>query len=142
MPDVKPKYLFPHVGEIVLSASDALFGFNEAKDKKNIFLVEGVFDVIALTRKLNDFDAGVISILNKHMSVIQKNKLLKLKKSNFFIMLDSDASIDSLKIGEELSKWGIKTKICFLESGDPDSCTDKDLFNSFSQRRHPPAGVG
>ena len=116
---IEPKHLFPHYGETKLTTNEAIFGYDEAKGTRgeNIVLVEGVFDAMAINKPAI-YNVG-LAIMSKSLSKGQLYKLLKLE-GHFFIMLDPDAKKDSLKIAKELSAYGRKVKIEYLQDEDPE----------------------
>lgn len=134
LPFVNPKYMFPHSGETLLTTSEAVFGYDKfAKVDAysfDLFITEGVFDAIAVAKRLQQ---PSVSILSKFASDGQIAKLLRLKVVRFFVMLDSDARVDSLKVAKKLSSYGRDVRICFLEEGDPESANDDDFYNAIEK---------
>jgi len=128
---IEPKYLFPKHGETKLTTNEALFGYEKSRDywSSNHVIVEGVFDAI----KINQTDNFKgIAIMSKHLSEGQKYKLLKLE-GTFYIMLDSDAKLDSLKVAGELSKYGKIVKVAFIKSKDPGEASLKEIRKALRQ---------
>lgn len=77
-----------------------------------IVLVEGVFDSIAIKR-------NSIPLLGKTMSKKLYDKILEKDMRSVYVMLDSDASMDSFKILEKLQKRYIQTSLVSLDDKDP-----------------------
>lgn len=137
LPFIKPSYLFPHYGETINTAGEVIWGYDRASvySEIAITLVEGIFDAIAINQKTKMNMYG-LALLNKAMTKSQLNKLLRLDKSiRFFIMLDSDAKKDSLKIARELSNYGRKVYLCLLPEGDPSSCSQEQYDKAMTEAR-------
>jgi len=127
--NMKPKYLYPHTGETVMTVNEAIFGYEEAlRQSRGIYvLVEGVFDAIRINKRIVDLGIRGLAILSKHLSKGQFNKLLKLKGASFLVMMDSDAHEDSMDIAKMLAGYGRDVRVCLLPKGDPDSLSDSEL---------------
>jgi len=129
---VKPKYLFPRKRETILTANESLFGYDkiiEASEKEKnleVWLVEGIFDAIAIDKKLN---ALGIALLSKNASKGQLNKIRQLPENiKLGAMFDADAHKDTLKTVEILKKEYDREILCVqLKRGDPASATSDEL---------------
>jgi hypothetical protein len=135
--DEKPKYLFPHAGETLITTSEALYGSHWASGYRKIVLVEGAFDALAINRKLGTDFCG-ISFLSKHMCTGQLFKLLKFPiETEFFVMMDADAHKETSKIAAEIYKLGRNVKSAFLVSGDPDTASPEEIISAIERAEKP-----
>ena len=127
---IKPKYLYPHHGETLLTTGESFFGFDEARSEnlRRCVLVEGVFDAMAVNRK--DPDSVGLAIMSKAISKGQLFKLYSMERSIFYIMLDSDAHKDAVKIARQIHDSGRNVRICFLDEGDPDTISEEELVGA------------
>lgn len=90
-----------------------------------IYLVEGVFDAIAV--KFN-----AIPLLGKSLSSTVKQKIIESRPPMVYIALDSDAIKSSIKIASELMGTGIDTSIIQLNGKDP---SEIGHFNFFTEAK-------
>jgi len=131
MPYIEPKYLFPHYGEMLLTTSEALFGYDRVRElpATSVVITEGVFDAITVNRKLGNSSLAAVAILSNKMSDGQLLKLLQLPKSTtkFYVMLDADAYKFGLHVLKRLQAYKRNAYMCFLESKDPDVATTEEL---------------
>lgn len=131
---IKPKYLFPHYGETILTAGEAIFGYDKMRQIKGISeacIVEGVFDAVAINRKYLMQYHG-LAIMGNSITDVQIYKLLKLDKDAiFWVMLDATARHEALRVAKKLEAYGRNVKIVFLEKGDPDIATREELDLAF-----------
>ncbi|MGX7582493.1 toprim domain-containing protein [Candidatus Vidania fulgoroideorum] len=120
---IKPKYLF--FNKIIkYNKNEILYGYYEnikyIKKSKNIFVVEGFFDIF----RLNYIGIkNTVALLGCFISIFQINFLKKLKKNIFFILDNDEAAKNSLinfcKNNYNLCFY--KFKIIFVEiKKDPD----------------------
>lgn len=125
---IRPKYLFPHEGETKITAGEAIFGYSRFKDSKSgaAILVEGVLDAILVNQKAKVHMHG-LSLLSSDITNGQLRKLSQLKTVEFYIMLDSDAKRESLKMAEKLFKNGYQVYVSLLEGGDPASVAQAEF---------------
>jgi len=125
-----PKYLYPHRGETILTAGEAIFGY-EGYSTKKVLLVEGVFDAISVRKKLGTDEFNIMAILGKSLSNYQAAKLWRLPTSAFYIMLDKDARVDAITLATKLLRTRrnekIEIRICFIRSKDPAEASVADL---------------
>ncbi len=87
-----------------------------------VIIVEGIFDVVALTRKLDLYDRvdmAVVATFGKKISHIQIYKLQRKGVRTVIIAYDGDAVEAIKKIATELSQY-FKVKIADIIEGDKD----------------------
>jgi hypothetical protein len=129
---IEPKYLFPHHGEMKLTTSEAIFGYDKLRkahpdDKRDIVIVEGAFDAIAIEKKTS---ALAMSFLSNHMSNGQfvkfQNRDIFPIESKYYIMMDEDAYEEGYKMAKRISQHR-RTWLVKLDVGDPDSLSVKKL---------------
>lgn len=89
-----------------------------------IVLVEGVFDAFGVKR-------NAIPMLGKNPSKSLMKKIIEKKVSEIYIVLDSDAFTDALKISEKFLKNGINTYLVKLEEKDPSQVGFDRLLDVF-----------
>lgn len=121
---IKPKYLYPHTGETMLTANEAIFGYGETERDgcETVVITEGIFDAIAANKIMG---LRGLAILSSHLSESQFNKLLKLSRSTkFFVALDSDAHEKAIGIAEKL--WAEGRRVSVMLLGEKNS-EKKDL---------------
>lgn len=132
---IKPKYLYPHTGETILTANEAIFGYENAgrDDCTTMVITEGVFDAMAANRITGKRG---LAILSNHLSKGQFNKLLKLPRStNFFVALDSDAHEKAIEVAETLWAEGRNVSVVLLreenlKKKDPASISKDELIKA------------
>lgn len=101
-----------------------IFNENLIDWKKDIFLVEGVFDGFFLPNS--------IPMLGKHMSELLFNSLYNKAKKNIIISLDGDAWDNATKLYEELNGGELYGKIKILKlPKDKDVCDLKGEINDY-----------
>ena len=139
---LKPKYLFPHYGETLLTCSEAIFGYDGALHSpvihKCLVLVEGIFDAIAVNKAFAADATGMfsLSILSKMLSDGQLLKLQKFDKktTQFYIMVDPDATKDGIKIAKRLSSYGRVVRVCHLKGAkDPGEATSSQILDAIAE---------
>lgn len=79
---------------------------------EDIILVEGVFDAIAIKR-------NVIPLFGKTILPKLKQKIYKKQVKSIFIVLDRDATLDSIRMIDEFMKNGINVYFVRLTGKDP-----------------------
>lgn len=129
---LRKKYLFPAYGETLLTAGEAIFNLNRAKEINPHWVIvsEGVFDAIHLDRILGTVG---LSILSNELARGQLKKLLRLPNHTvFIIMLDSDAHKKSMKMARKLYECGRTVYVSLLDEGDPASLSQSDLDKAIS----------
>jgi len=117
---LKPKWMFPHKDETMLTASECLFGYEWSKVvyPTRIVLVEGAFDAIQINR-LENVKTTALGIQGKKLSSVQLHKLLSVQNNpEFYVMLDGNASRAELEVGKKLKMYGKKVKLCQLNIYD------------------------
>ena len=113
--DQSPKYLTASKDESVFTAKETLYGIDFCK-KDRICLVEGPADVW----RMGDGFAALSGIN------ISPRQLLQVKDySRVYIMLDSTASKEAMKVAEDISIMVKETYVVHLEQGDPGELTDE-----------------
>ena len=133
---VTPKYLYPHRGETMLTAGEAIFGYNGYSSKK-VILVEGVFDAIAIHRSLGTDEFNAMAILGKSLSNYQAAKLWRLPTSAFYIMLDADARVDAISLATKLlstrRSGKVEIHLCSIKAKDPAEAMGIDLIKAIRE---------
>ncbi len=129
---VKPKYLFPHKGETLLTTSGAIFGYDEAVNGPlgRMVIVEGIFDAIAVNKITWQGRIRGLAILSSHISAGQLYKLLLLPKRDLYIIcLDPDVHEKTIELAKILSNgYGRKNvKVILLSKGDPASIPEAEF---------------
>ena len=126
---VDPPYLFPHHGETLITSAEAIFGYSEVVTRpRGIYIiVEGVFDAVRVNKWSNDPGVRGLAILSNQISKGQVHKLLGLEDAGFFVMLDSDARQEAIKVARLLCNYNRDVRIAFLEQGDPASVSDEEF---------------
>ena len=77
-----------------------------------IILCEGVFDAMTVKR-------NAIPLLGKTVPKKLMMTLLNKKVKDVYIILDSDAQTDALRISKKLASYGIQVRLVSLEDKDP-----------------------
>ena len=135
VPVIKPKYLYPHTGETILTANEAIFGYGETENDScgTVVITEGIFDAMAANRIIG---LRGLAILSSHLSKNQFNKLLRLSRgTNFFVALDSDAHEKAIEIAERLWAEGRNVSVVLLreenfEKKDLASISENELIKA------------
>ena len=125
---VRPKYLYPHRGETLLTAGECIFTTmeNDPAEIGEIVLVEGVFDALSVHRRTCSHFP--IALMGKTLKDPQLYKILKYSPAiPITTMLDADAPNDNLKLAKQLTAYGRKVKVASLSVGDPDSASPEEL---------------
>lgn len=103
---------------------------------RTAIIVEGVFDVIALTRKLNLYNNHIIvpvATFGKKISNEQIYKLQEKGVSTVVVGYDGDAVNTIKKVAEELEDYfDVLVADIVNPEDDFDSMCDKDIYNTFS----------
>lgn len=113
-----------------------LYGYDKlTKETKIIILVEGVFDAIAINRKLGLYEQNEIVCLATFGNKISDDQLILLRKfkgiDSIFLMYDVRDSVEIMKkVGNKLSKIYQYVNVCDLKSGDPDESTPDQIENA------------
>lgn len=102
-----------------------------------VIIVEGVFDVIALTRKLELYDnerVGVVATFGKKISDIQMYKLQRKGVKTIVLAYDSDAREATIKAAETLSEY-FDVFITYLngKAKDFDEASFWEIFEAFNE---------
>lgn len=88
-----PRYLNPNIGESSLGKSQILYNEEALYMYKSIYLCEGVFNAIAISKDRSICTAG------KYISQYQINKIIKSPVERVIIALDGDALDKSIQLG-------------------------------------------
>jgi len=130
----QPKYL-NSPDSLVFNKGNNLYGLNNIKkmsNKKNIILVEGYMDVIALHKYGIEWSvASLGTALTQN-----QGKLLKRYGRNFYICYDSDKAGQNAtdKALDILKEEGIDAKVIILPEGkDPDEYLEKNGTDQFNK---------
>lgn len=128
--NVEPKYLFPHKGETILSASDSIFNYEALMRgtgmEQTVVITEGIFDCIAVERLGIEPNVICISTLSKRISDVQARKLVAVRNNRkFVIMFDSVAKDhriwgDIKQAAKKLSEFAPDVKVAIAELGEAD----------------------
>ena len=124
---IKPKYLFPHTGETLLTQNEAVFGYEEALKGEcgAVVITEGVFDAMAVNKIA---DIRGVAILSSYLSDGQYRKLMRLPRSiAYFVSLDADAHRHAVKIAKKLHNGDRNVAVVLLQQGDPASLSKEEL---------------
>lgn len=87
-----------------------------------IYLVEGVFDAIAV--KFN-----AIPLLGKSLSDSVKKKIIEKKPPCIYVALDSDAKKDAIRIIKNIAGLGIPVYYADIKEKDPSEMGHDEFFN-------------
>jgi hypothetical protein len=132
---IEPKYLFPRKRQTVLTISEAIFGYDKVftSPRKRVYLTEGVFDAMAVDKKLGGLG---LALLTKHMSDRQLYKLVTFPSDiSFWVLFDSDAQEEAVKVAGKLRAWGREAMFVPLEEGDPASVDQEILAEALRLAR-------
>ena len=110
------KYKNPPVSKDVIGF-DLFINWNEP-----IVLCEGVFDAIAIRR-------NAIPLFGKTIPKSLMKKIYEKQVKQIYILLDSDAILDSIKITDNLMKNGINVYYVNLSEEDPSDMGFKKVIN-------------
>ena len=110
------KYKNPPVSKDVIGF-DLFINWNEP-----IVLCEGVFDAIAIRR-------NAIPLFGKTIPKSLMKKIYEKQVRQIYILLDSDAILDSIKITDNLMKNGINVYYVNLSEEDPSDMGFKKVIN-------------
>ena len=131
-----PKYLYPRRGETMLTAGEAIFGY-EGYSEKKVLLVEGVFDAISARKKLGTDQFNIMAILGKSLSNYQMAKLWRLPTTAFYVMLDQDARTDTINLAVKLLRARrsekVKVHVCFISAKDPAEASGIELLRALNE---------
>lgn len=133
--NIEPKYLFPKKRQTLLTISESIFGYDKvfASPRERVYLTEGVFDAMAVDKKLGGLG---LALMTKHMSEGQLYKLVSFPHNiSFWVLFDSDAHIEAIKVAKTLRTWGREAMFAPLLKGDPDSATCEELAESLRLAR-------
>lgn len=124
------KYRELEPSKSVIPCKNLLYNFHNCAGGKNLFIVEGVFDVIKIEYLYN---TDAVAILTKNINEKQKNLIFLLSKKykNVYLLLDADSCLDTII---QITKYftHIKNLIpAFMYKNDPGDITSSDL-NVFS----------
>ena len=110
------KYKNPPVSKDVIGL-DLFINWNEP-----IVLCEGVFDAIAIRR-------NAIPLFGKTIPKSLMKKIYEKQVKQIYILLDSDAIMDSIKMTDSLMKNGIDVYYVNLSEEDPSDMGFKKVIN-------------
>ena len=110
------KYKIPPVSKDVIGL-DLFINWNEP-----IVLCEGVFDAIAIRR-------NAIPLFGKTIPKSLMKKIYEKQVKQIYILLDSDAIMDSIKMTDSLMKNGIDVYYVNLSEEDPSDMGFKKVIN-------------
>ena len=110
--NVQPKVFNPVGGINTINKSDVVFNLNNAKKTGFAIITEGVFDSLTVG------ESGVC-LFGKTLSINQLLLLIKADLESIYIMLDSDARGNAVKIANELQKHIGQVYLCDIRQGDP-----------------------
>jgi len=116
------KYKNPPVSKDVIGF-DLFINWNEP-----IVLCEGVFDAIAIRR-------NAIPLFGKTIPKSLMKKIYEKQVRQIYILLDSDAILDSIKITDNLMKNGINVYYVNLSEEDPSDMGFKKVINLIKETK-------
>jgi len=116
------KYKNPPVSKDVIGL-DLFINWNEP-----IILCEGVFDAIAIRR-------NVIPLFGKTIPKSLMKKIYEKQVKQIYILLDSDAIMDSIKMTDSLMKNGINVYYVNLSEEDPSDMGFKKVINLIKETK-------
>lgn len=96
----------------VVSVKDSLYNFDRVRKGGNVILVEGVTDVW----RIGD---GAVAIFGKTMTDAQIELLLEKQVKRVYILLDSDAQRDAIRLEKILRPILPRVNRISLDTGDP-----------------------
>ena len=115
-----------------------LYNYDAVKDGKTdtVIIVEGVFDVVSLTRKLNLYDnqsIAVVATFGKKISDTQIYKLQSKGVNTIVIGYDGDAVEAIKRTGEQLNEF-FDVYVADIQdpSQDFDSMDFWDIYDAFA----------
>ena len=117
------KYKNPPVSKDVIGL-DLFINWNEP-----IVLCEGVFDAIAIRR-------NAIPLFGKTIPKSLMKKIYEKQVKQIYILLDSDAIMDSIKMTDSLMKNGIDVYYVNLSEEDPSDMGFKKVINLIKKTKH------
>ena len=116
------KYKNPPVSKDVIGF-DLFINWNEP-----IILCEGVFDAIAIRR-------NAIPLFGKTIPKSLMKKIYEKQVKQIYILLDSDAIMDSIKITDDLMKNGINVYYVNLSDEDPSDMGFRKVTNRIKETK-------
>ena len=116
------KYKNPPVSKDVIGL-DLFINWNEP-----IVLCEGVFDAIAIRR-------NAIPLFGKTIPKSLMKKIYEKQVKQIYILLDSDAIMDSIKITDDLMKNGINVYYVNLSDEDPSDMGFRKVINRIKETK-------
>ena len=116
------KYKNPPVSKDVIGF-DLFINWNEP-----IILCEGVFDAIAIRR-------NAIPLFGKTIPKSLMKKIYEKQVKQIYILLDSDAIMDSIKITDDLMKNGINVYYVNLSDEDPSDMGFRKVINRIKETK-------
>ena len=116
------KYKNPPVSKDVIGF-DLFVNWNEP-----IILCEGVFDAIAIRR-------NAIPLFGKTIPKSLMKKIYEKQVKQIYILLDSDAIMDSIKITDDLMKNGINVYYVNLSDEDPSDMGFRKVINRIKETK-------
>jgi DNA primase len=132
-PWIQPKYLYPRRGETILTAGEAIFGYDGYSTRK-VVLVEGVFDALSVQRYLGFECFSVMAVLGKSLSAYQLAKLWRLPTTAFYVMLDSDARDEGIMLAAKLLTMRrtdkVEVRMCSISAKDPAESSRDEIIKS------------
>ena len=116
------KYKNPRVSKDVV-------GFESMIDwNQPVILCEGVFDAIAIKR-------NAIPLFGKTLPPKLLRRFVEYKVRNVYLILDSDAQKDSMKIVEKLKSYQVEVNMIVLEDKDPSELGFEKTINLIKQTK-------
>ena len=116
------KYKNPPVSKDIIGF-DLFINWNEP-----IILCEGVFDAIAIRR-------NAIPLFGKTIPKSLMKKIYEKQVKQIYILLDSDAIMDSIKITDDLMKNGINVYYVNLSDEDPSDMGFRKVINRIKETK-------
>lgn len=116
------KYKNPPVSKNVIGF-DLFINWNEP-----IILCEGVFDAIAIRR-------NAVPLFGKTIPKSLMKKIYEKQVKQIYILLDSDAIMDSIKITDDLMKNGINVYYVNLSDEDPSDMGFRKVINRIKETK-------
>lgn len=114
-----------------------LYNIDNVQENSLVIVVEGIFDVVALTEKLDLYDSDtccVVATFGKKISEAQILKLQEKDVSDILLMYDPDAVEEIKMVSSQLDKYfNCMIVDIIFEKKDADDLSGKELLSIFAE---------